>query len=95
MTVGGLSLDPRRVIAADTEYVRGRYILTVRYLVAETVVSLDTCFDDAQEAGYALAKLDEHCYKGPLADAIATQTIDDDDDDDDDTEGKGIGFDRS
>lgn len=91
MTVGGLSLDPRRVIAADTEYVRGRYVLTVRYLVAETVVSLDTCFQDEQSAMYALAILDEHCYKGPLVDAVATQTIDDDDDDDE----KELGFDRS
>lgn len=93
MTIGTLSLDPRRVVAADFDLVRGVYIMTVRYAIGDSVVSLDTMLTDEAEARYALAKIDECCYKGPLADAISTDRLELDTDDDDE-EGM-IGFDRS
>ena len=82
MTIGTLSLDPRRVLAADNEYSRGRWILTVKYLVGDSMVEMDADFEEHEEAMAALVKLDEACYKGPLADAVSDKTIDDEDDED-------------
>ena len=83
MTIGTLSLDPRRVLAADIEYSRGRWILTVKYLVGDSMVEMDADFEEHEAAMAALVKLDSACYKGPLADAVADKVIDDDQDDED------------
>jgi len=82
MTIGTLSLDPRRVLAAYTECYRGRYILTVKYMASDGTVELDDAYFEEDEAKAALAKLDAACYKGPLADAVSDKAIDDEDDDD-------------
>jgi hypothetical protein len=82
MTIGTLSLDPRRVLAADIEYSRGRWILTVKYLVGDSMVEMDADFEEHEDAMAALTTLDEACYKGPLADAVSDKTIDDEDDED-------------
>jgi hypothetical protein len=83
MTIGTLSLDPRRVLAADIEYYRGRWILSVKYMVGNAMTEFDTDYEDHEDAMAALVKLDGVCYKGPLADAVADKTIDDDQDDED------------
>jgi hypothetical protein len=83
MTIGTLSLDPRRVLAAELELIRGRWLITVKYLVGDTMTHLEMDFVDKEDAEAALAKLDGACYKGPLADAVADKTIDDDQDDED------------
>jgi hypothetical protein len=89
--IGGLSLDPRRIIAASLETERGNHILTVNYLIGESVVSLDTSIDDPESAVCALYKLDENSYMGPLADAIASERLDDSDNDGKNAKSK-IGF---
>ena len=91
MIIGGLSLDPRRILAASLETERGSHILTVNYLIGGSVVSLDTSIDDPESAVCALYKLDENSYKGPLADAIASERLSDDQDDDEEAKNK-IGF---
>jgi hypothetical protein len=81
MTIGTLSLDPRRVLAADIEYYRGRWILSVKYMVGNAITEFETDYEELEEAEAALVKLDDSCYKGPLADAVADKTIEEDDDD--------------
>ena len=78
MTIGTLSLDPRRVLAADIEYYRGRWILSVKYMVGDGMTECETDYEDKEDAEAALAKLDGACYRGPLADAISTDKLDDD-----------------
>jgi len=75
-----MSVDPRRVIAADLEYTRGMWIMTVQYMVNDTVASLDNCFIDRVEAVRELERLDEKSYKADLIDAISNKEIDDADD---------------
>ena len=79
MTIGTLSLDPRRVLAADIEYYRRRWILTVKYRIGDAMTELEADYEDRDDAMADLAKLDGVCYKGPLADAISTDKLDDDD----------------
>ena len=78
MTIGTLSLDPRRVLAAELELIRGRWLITVKYLVGNTMTHLEMDFVDKEDAEAALVKLDGACYKGPIADAISTDKLDDD-----------------
>ena len=82
MTIGTLSLDPRRVLAADIEYYRRRWILTVKYRIGDAMTELEADYEDRDDAQADLAKLDDACYKGPLADAVSDKTIDDEDDED-------------
>jgi hypothetical protein len=82
MTIGTLSLDPRRVLAADIEYYRRRWILTVKYRIGDAMTELEADYEDRDDAMADLAKLDGACYKGPLADAVSDKTIDDEDDED-------------
>ena len=82
MTIGTLSLDPRRVLAADIEYYRRRWILTVKYMVGDGMTEFEVDYEDRDDAMADLAKLDSACYKGPLADAVSDKTIDDEDDED-------------
>jgi len=75
--IGGLPLDPRRIIAASLETERGSHVITVQYIIGNSIEHLDTAIDDQESAVNALYKLDESAYKGPLADAIATERLDD------------------
>jgi hypothetical protein len=82
MIIGDMSIDPRRVVAADLEYTRDRWVITVQYLVGDTVTSLTDYYDDYEDAASDLFKLDNASYKMPLTDAISDKVIEDEDGDD-------------
>ena len=84
MIIGNTSLDPRKVTEARLEHVAlSVYRLVVECLIGNTISQTDIIFTDREDAESALRKLDKHCHKGQLADAIATDTLDNDDIDDD------------
>jgi hypothetical protein len=84
MIIGNTSLDPRRVTEARIEHVAlSVYRLIVEILIGNTISETYIVFTDREDAEAALVKLDKHCHKGQLVDAIATDTLDDDDIDDD------------
>ena len=77
MIIGDMSIDPRRVVAADLEYTRDRWVITVQYLVGDTVTALNDYYDDYDQAVDDLARLDKASYKGALADAIGDKELED------------------
>ena len=86
MTIGTLSIDQRRVLTANIErrykYVgnpNGIWVLTVSYQVGTSMLDLEDEYADKDDAMAALVKLDAACYKGPLADAIGTDRLEEDD----------------
>ena len=81
MTIGTLSIDPRRVLTANVNKDRGAWVLTISYQVGTSMLDLEDEYDDKDDAMAALVKLDAACYKGPLADAIASDKVEEDDDD--------------
>jgi hypothetical protein len=78
MTIGTLSIDPRRVLTANVNKDRGAWILTISYQVGTSMLDLEDEYDDKEDAMAALVKLDAACYKGPLADAIGTDRLEED-----------------
>jgi hypothetical protein len=46
------------------------------------MTEFESDYEDRDDAMADLAKLDDACYKGPLADAVSDKTIDDEDDED-------------
>lgn len=89
MIIGDASIDPRRVLQAEIEQVGSQYRLTITMQYGETAHSLEQFYDRYEDAAADLDKLDRAAHKGPLADAIATDRVDDDTDDDE--EGR-LGF---
>ncbi|MBA4274071.1 MAG: hypothetical protein C0436_00295 [Alphaproteobacteria bacterium] len=90
MIVGTASVDPRRVTEANIVRVSPEcWRLDVQLLYGNQVRTLEIFYADEAKAAADLAALDRASYKGPLADAIATDRLDDDDDDDE--EGR-LGF---
>ena len=81
MTIGTLSIDPRRVLTANVNKDRGAWILTISYQVGTSMLDLEDEYDDKDDAMAALVKLDAACYKGPLADAIGTDRLEEDNED--------------
>lgn len=79
MTIGTLSIDPRRVLLATVEKQRGMWVLTVSYQVGTSMTDIEDEYSDKEDAMAALVKLDAACYKGPLADAIGTDRLEEDD----------------
>lgn len=94
MIVGGLSIDPRRVVYSKIQIVYRRFrmpihILSVGYMLDGNIVDISEPFESERDIYLAQIKLDKACYKGPLADAISNQTVDDEGDDE---EQERIGF---
>lgn len=75
MIIGNVSIDPRRVTEAKlVPYKRG-FILNISVMYGNTLTDTQAQFVDIDDAVIALAKLDAACYKGPLADAIASDRL--------------------
>jgi len=77
MIIGDMSIDPRRVVAADLEYTHSVWVMTVQYMVGDSVTNLTDYYPDYEDAASDLFKLDKASYKGALADAIGDKELED------------------
>lgn len=81
MIIGDASIDPRRVLQAEVDPIANGYRLTITVQYGSAAHSLEQFYDSYEDAAADLDKLDAAAHKGPLADAIATERLDDGDDD--------------
>jgi hypothetical protein len=81
MIIGKLSLDPRNILFAQIQRDDAGWYLAVTYKVGDAGTEIDVR-GETEELEAWLARLDDRAYKGPLADAVATDSIDDGDIDD-------------
>jgi hypothetical protein len=88
MIIGNVSIDPRRVTEAQLDYKKGQSIIHISVMYGNTIVVTDAIVNPARNME-ELARLDAACYKGPLADAIATDRLEEEDTDE---EQEKIGF---
>jgi len=81
MILGKLSLDPRNVLVAQIQRDDAGWYLGVTYKVGDSATELELR-GEIEELEAHLAKLDGRAYRGPLADAVSTDSIDDEEIDD-------------
>jgi len=81
MIIGKLSLDPRNILFAQINRDDAGWLLSVTYKVGDQATDIEVR-GDTEELEAWLAKIDERAYKGPLADALAQDNLDDDEIDD-------------
>lgn len=81
MIIGDASIDPRRVLDADIDNVGSGYRLNITLQYGESIRTIEQFYDTFEDAADDLERLDRAAYKGPLADAIATDRLGDDSDD--------------
>ena len=82
MIIGKLSLDPRNVLLAQIQRDDAGWYLSITYKVGDSATELELR-GDTDELDEWIAAIDKRSYRGPLTDALASDSLDDDEEIDD------------
>ena len=77
MIIGKLSLDPRNVILAQIQRDDAGWYLSITYKVEDAATEIELR-GESEELDAWLSAIDRRAYRGPLADALASDNLDDD-----------------
>ncbi len=75
MVVGEVTIDPRRVLYTAISRKAKDWQLTITYLIGNQATNLEQCGTKAAMMKLA-DDIDQLAYKGPLADAVSSLTVD-------------------